>query len=207
LNSSTLLLSDPSNLAIRLGIRLPESIVAKMVVTADASNAWSLSQSGLIYLPLSTLYTHPILVPGSTQVFLSTNPCNAGLAQGTVNINNIGAGKLTYAVTTISSALTASVSSGVAPSTITFTMEPGRLINVTRQAGTNLAVITGPGAANLQGQSLDISLASVEAINIPPVIRVYMNYRNADQRGVIFPVPTTPNNSSIATQITAGANI
>ena len=204
-NSSTLLVSDPNNLAIRLGIRMPENIVAKMVVTADGSNAWSLSQSGLIYLPLSTLYTYPILAPSSTQVFLSTNPCNPGLAQATITINNLGSGKLTYAVKTISSALTTAVSSGVAPSTITFTMEPGRLVNVNRLSGTNLASITAPGI-NLLGQALDVALASNEAINVPPVIRVYMNYRNPDQRGLIFPVPTTPNNSPIATMITAAAN-
>ncbi len=126
-NSSTLLISNPSNLAIRLGIRLPENIVAKMVMTSDGTNAWSLSQSGLIYLPLSTLYQYPILSVNSTQVFLTQNPCNPGLAQATVNVSNIGGGKLTYAVTTINSALTAQVSTGVAPSTITFTMEPGRL--------------------------------------------------------------------------------
>src|SRR5438067_9967115 len=122
-------------------MRLPENIVAKMVMTADGSDAWSLSQSGLIYLPLSTLFKHPILSVDSTQVFLTTNPCNPGLAQAAVRVSNIGAGKLTYAVTTVSSALTAQVSTGVAPSTVTFTMEPGRLTNVTRQAGTNLAVI------------------------------------------------------------------
>ncbi len=47
-----------------------------------------------------------------------------------------------------------------------------------------------------------MTLSSPNAINIPPVIRVYMNYRQSDQRGVIFPVPTTPNtnpnNSAIA---------
>ena len=201
-NSSTLLLTDPNNLGIRYGIRMPESIVAKIVATADGSNAWSLSQSGLIYLPLSTLFTKPIIAPSVTQVFLSQNPCNPGIAQGTITINNVGAGKLTFAVTTISSALTSSVSTGVAPGNITFTMEPGRLTNVTRQAGTNLAVITGAGAVSLQGQSFDVTIASNESINIPPVIRVYMNNRNSDQRGVIFPIATTPNNSPTAPSIT-----
>ena len=199
-NSSTLLLSDPGNLAIRLGIRMPESIVAKMVVTSDGADAWSLSQSGLLYLPLSTLFTRPIIAPSATQVFLSQNPCNPGLAQGTISINNAGAGKLTFAVTTISPALTSSVSTGVAPGNITFTMEPGRITTVTRQAGTNLIVIAG--GASQQGQPFDVTLASNDAINIPPVIRVYMNYRNADQRGVIFPVPTTPNNSPVVASLT-----
>lgn len=201
-NSSTLLFSDPTNLAIRMGIRLPENIVAKMVMTSDGKNAWSLSVSGLTYLPLSTLYQNPILAVDTTQVFLTQNPCNPGLAQGTVHVTNIGGGKLTYAVVTLNSALTAQVSTGVAPSAITFTMEPGRL-NVLRQAGTNLVT----GAVTLSGQSLDVSLASLNAINIPPVLRVYMNYRNSDQRGIIFPLPTTPNNSPNATNITPTANV
>ena len=195
-NSSTLLVADSTNLGIGLGIRLPESIVAKMVMTSDGANAWSLSASGLIYLPWSTLHNFPILTPSSTQVFLTRNPCNPGLAQATLQMGNTGAGKLTFAVNTISAALTTSVSTGVAPSTITFTMEPGRL-NVLRQAGTNLVT----GAVTLQGQSLDVTFASPEAINLPPVVRVYMNFRNSDQRGVIFPVPVTPNNSPAANQI------
>jgi YVTN family beta-propeller protein len=196
-NSSTLLVSDPANLAIRLGIRMPESIVAKMIISSDGTSAWALSASGVLYLPLGNLYKYPILMPSTTQIFLSQNPCNPGLAQGTVQVSNLGTGKLTFAVTTISSALTSSVSSGVAPSTITFTMEPGRL-NVVRQPGTNLVT----GAVTLQGQPLDVSLASNEAINIPPVIRVYMNYRSSDQRGIIFPIQVTPNNSPTANTIT-----
>jgi YVTN family beta-propeller protein len=201
-NSSTLLISDPNNLAIHLGIRLPESIVAKVVILHDGSSAWSLSQSGLIYLPLSTLYNYPIIAPAATHVFLTQNPCNPGLAQAKLQINNLGAGKLTYAVTTISSALTTDVSSGVAPSTITFTMEPGRL-NVVRQAGTNLVT----GAVTLSGQSLDVSLSAPQAINLPPVIRVYMNFRNPDQRGEIFPLPTIPNNSPNFTKINTNATL
>ena len=198
-NSSTLLVSDPGNLAIKLGIRLPESIVANMVMTSDGANAWGLSQSGLIWLPLSTLYQYPILAVDTTQVFLTRNPCNPGVVQCTVRVSNIGGGKLTYAVATINSALTAQVSTGVAPSTITFTMAQR---NVTRQAGTNLVT----GAVTLSGQSLDVSLISRNAVNIPPILRVYMNFRNPDQRGVIFPLPTTPNNSPAATTITTTAN-
>ena len=52
--ASTLLINDPTNLGIRLGIRLPESIVAKMVMLSDGSEAWGLSDSGMIHLPLGT---------------------------------------------------------------------------------------------------------------------------------------------------------
>ena len=46
--ASTLLISDSRNLGINLGIKLPESIVARMVVSGDGANAWGLSESGLI---------------------------------------------------------------------------------------------------------------------------------------------------------------
>src|SRR5262249_55177256 len=66
--AAVLLISDPRNLAIQLGINLPESIVAKMVMTKDGNDAWGLSSSGVIHLPLSTLYNYPILMPETTTV-------------------------------------------------------------------------------------------------------------------------------------------
>src|SRR5689334_17190131 len=85
--ASTLLINDPTNLGIRLGIRLPESIVAKMVLLSDGSEAWGLSDSGIIDLPLGKLYDYPILSPETTQVFLSQDDCNRGIASGALRVN------------------------------------------------------------------------------------------------------------------------
>ena len=189
--SSTLLVNDPTNLAIRLGIKLPESIVAKMVMTGDGSQAWGLSDSGLVHMPLGNLYNYPILAPQTTEVFLAMDDCNRGVASGALQINNLGKGKLTFSVATnVGSALVYSQSSGLAPATISFSMEPGRS-GVVRQGGTNIWT----GAGTSQGVPLNVTLSSPEAINIPNMIRVYMNYRQSDQRGVIYPIPTVPNNS------------
>jgi YVTN family beta-propeller protein len=189
--SSTLLVNDPANLAIRLGIKLPESIVAKMVMTGDGSQAWGLSDSGLVHMPLGNLYNYPILAPQTTEVFLAMDDCNRGVATGALQINNLGKGKLTFSVATnVGSALVYRQTSGVAPASITFSMEPGRS-GVVRQGGTNIWT----GAGTSQGVPLNVTLSSPEAINIPNMIRVYMNYRQSDQRGVIYPIPTVPNNS------------
>src|SRR5260221_4914763 len=83
------------------------------------------------------------------------------------------------------------------PGTITFTMEPGRT-GVTRQYGTNL--YSGGGATN-SGTPLNLNLASPEAINIPNTIRVYMNNRQSDQRGVVYPLPVMPTNTEGLTDI------
>jgi hypothetical protein len=200
--SSTLLVNDPTNLAIRLGIKLPESIVAKIVMLADGSEAWGLSDSGLIHLPLGHLYDYPILVPQTTQVFLAMDDCNRGVASGTLQVNNLGKGRLTYTVAASpSAALVYKQSSGLAPSTLTFTMEPGRS-GVVRQPGTNIWT----GAGTQQGTPVNLTLASPEAINIPNTIRVYMNYRLSDQRGVIYPVPTTLNNNAAGTAANTSGN-
>lgn len=183
--ASTLLISHPRNLAVRLGIKIPESIVAKMLITSDGTQAWGLSESGLIHLPLATLYDYPILMPETTTVFLAVDECNRGLARAKVRILNAGQGSLTFSVPDTTAALVAQTASGVAPSEITFTLEPGRT-SVTRQYGTNLY----SGSATNQGNALNINLASNDAINIPNTIRVFMNVRQADQRGIVFPVPT-----------------
>ena len=198
--ASTLLVSDSQNLGIRLGIKMAESIISKMVMTSDGANAWGLSESGLIYLPLSTLYDYPILQPETTTVFLAVDECNRGVATARIRINNLGKGRLTFSVPNTGTALIAEVTSGLAPAEIKFTMEPGRA-GVVRQAGTNLTT----GSSVLQGSAFNVSLASLEAINIPNNIRVYMNYRNPDQRGVIYPVPTTPNNSPSSQAFPFGA--
>ena len=187
-NASTLLVSDPTNLSIRLGIKVPESIVARLVATSDGANAWASSESGLVHLPLSTLYDYPILVPDQNVVFLAQDDCNRGIATAAVKVNNIGKGKMTFSVPTTGTALAASVDTGLAPATMTLTMDPGRIAN-NRQAGTNLY-------NGNNGTPLAINLASPEAINIPNTILVYMNYRQSDQRGQVFPVAVTPNGNN-----------
>ncbi|MDX1980533.1 MAG: hypothetical protein SFV51_09715 [Bryobacteraceae bacterium] len=186
--ASTLLISDARNLAVKLGIKIPESIIAQMVVTSDGTRAWGLSESGLLYLPLSTLYDYPIIQPETTTVFLAVDECNRGVARSSVRINNIGGGKLTFSVPNLGAALVAQISSGVAPSEITFVMEAGRS-NVTRQAGTNLYT----GGAQNTGNAINVNLASLDAINLPPTIRVFMNSRLKDMRGVVYPLSTVPN--------------
>ncbi len=186
--ASTLLVSDANNLRVRLGIKLPENIVAKMAITSDGADVWAASESGLLHLPLSTLNSHPMIMPDTSVVFLAQDDCNRGLAQASVKINNIGAGTLTFAVQDTGNALEARAISGMAPANIVFTMDPGRGL-VTRLGGTNL--YTG-GATNV-GQAIPVNLQSRDAINIPNTILVYMNYRQSDQRGIVFPLPVTAN--------------
>jgi DNA-binding beta-propeller fold protein YncE len=181
--ASTLLIGSSRNLGVQLGIKIPESIIAKMLITSDGSEAWGLSESGLIHMPLGKLYTYPILMPASKTVFLAQDNCTRGVPKTTLAINNIGGGNLTFSVPDTTAALVSQANTGVAPATITFQMQVGT--TVTRQPGTNLY----SGSASNSGTPLSVNLSSPNAINIPNTILVYMNYRQTDQRGVVYPVP------------------
>jgi YVTN family beta-propeller protein len=187
--ANVLYVTNPRNLGVRLGIRLKESILGAMAITQDGADVFAISESGLIHLPVSTLFDYPILQAETTQVFLAVDNCNKRISRAEVNIANLGKGRLSYSIPNTTTALVMQQSSGLAPSKITFTMEPGRS-GVVRQPGTNLFTNAGGGG----GTAINITLQSIDAINYPNVIRVYMNYRERDQRGIIFPLPVTLNN-------------
>jgi YVTN family beta-propeller protein len=184
--ADALIVMSSRNLGVRLGIRMPESILGKIVLTSDAEIMVASSESGIIVIPIGRLFDEPILSPESTTVFLASDLCNKGIARASVKINNLGSGKLTYTVPATTTALVTEVTSGLAPSSIDFVMEPGRS-GVQRRPGTNF--FTGATFGN--ATPINVVLNSREAVNFPNVIRVYMNFREADQRGVIYPVATT----------------
>ena len=62
-NTSQIMLSDPDNLLISLGLQLPENLAGKMVITSDGATVYAMSQSGVVVLPVSTIYDNPIAVP------------------------------------------------------------------------------------------------------------------------------------------------
>jgi YVTN family beta-propeller protein len=188
--ANVLYIANPRNLGVSLGIKLPQSILGKMVATSDGNDVFAVSESGIIRLPISTLFDNPILQPDTTQVFLALDDCNKGLAKARVNVSNLGNGKLTFSVPTATTALVTQATSGVVPAGVDFIMEPGRS-GVIRQPGTNLFT----NAAGGGGTPINITLASHEAINYPNTVRVYMNYRQSDQRGIIYPRPVSPNNN------------
>ena len=104
-------------------------------------------------------------------------------------MTNLGKGRLSYSIPNTTTALVMQVSSGLAPSSVTMTMDSGRS-GVVRQPGTNLFTNAGGGG----GAAINVTVSSNDAINYPNSIRVYMNYRVRDQRGVIYPLPVALNN-------------
>jgi uncharacterized protein (TIGR03437 family) len=96
-NTSQLLVSDPDNLFIRLGLQLPENLTGKMVITSDGATIYALSQSGFLVIPVSTIYDNPIAVIDSPAALVAYDQCGVTAAKRTaeVVVRNAGKGRLT----------------------------------------------------------------------------------------------------------------
>jgi uncharacterized protein (TIGR03437 family) len=187
-NASQLMMNDPNNLLIRMGFQLPENLAGKMVISSDGSNAYALSDSGFIILPLGTIFQSPLAVPSSDVLWLAGDPCSvAAQGTGTITLNNPGLGRISATAQLLqytginnqvspgqaSPATAPSVRSGqVAGSPqLTFKYNPG--------LGSGFGTFTPPH---------DFLIQSPEAINIPDRVRVYQNYHSSEAAGTILPI-------------------
>src|SRR5262249_14725232 len=93
---SRLLLNDPDNLLINLGIQLPENLAGKMVMTSDGSMIYALSESGFTTLPVSTIYQNPIAMPAASVALVSNDQCGVSPNKTVpVQVSNAGQGRMT----------------------------------------------------------------------------------------------------------------
>jgi hypothetical protein len=99
-NVSQLLVNDPTNLLIHMGIQLPENLAGKMVIDKAGDTIYALSDSGFITLPVSTISSYPLIGVDSTLVSVVNDQCGvtAKLASSVKNAVNSGKGNLTVTV-------------------------------------------------------------------------------------------------------------
>ncbi|HWZ31346.1 MAG TPA: hypothetical protein VNX18_08440 [Bryobacteraceae bacterium] len=180
--ASQLMLSDPDNLLVHMGIQLPENLAGRMVISADGSNAYALSDSGFAILPLGTIFRSPLAVPATTVALLNFDPCgvNASTAAAAIAINNAGTGRVTATAQLLQ--LTGQVNP---PSPLTAPSVRNSSSGFTFSY--NASATRGLGTVN---PPHDFLIQSPEAINIPDHVRVYENSRVSEARGSIVPIPT-----------------
>jgi uncharacterized protein (TIGR03437 family) len=183
---SQLMVEDPGNLLINLGIQLPENLSGKLVISADGTNAYALSDSGFTMLPLSTLMQNPIAVPTTPVALLTSDPCGvtSATSSATVSVNNAGKGSLTAtaALLRYSNANTATESSATTAPSV-------------RTSGSSLVFSFNSAAAKQRGTITpphDFLLTSAQAINLPNSVRAYENARDSDARGTVLPIAIGP---------------
>ncbi len=180
-NVGQLMMADPDNLLIAMGIQMPEFFAGKMVVSADGTNAYGLSDSGFVALPLSTISQSAVAEPATDVLLLANDQCGVSTTStSALAINNSGKVKATVSATLlqysgVGGQASASTEPSVRPSQsgLSFVFDP--------------TLNKGYGTIN---PPHDFLLQSTDAINIPDRVRVYQNFRDSDDRGTILPIAT-----------------
>jgi uncharacterized protein (TIGR03437 family) len=227
-NVSQLMINDPDNLLIQTALQMPENLAGQMVVSADGVNAFVISESGFVSLPLGQMSQNPIADLDQTVVLLANDQCGvtADLQTARLDVRNRGAGRFTTSASLLQQTNTgpAGIAGGagggavgggvviiVPPVTIPGqTAPPAATLPGGQQTGTNVSIANTAPRVQIQntasGSTLTISYNTVnrgigtvspvhqyvvqsnEAINIPPTIQIFQNYRNTEARGDIVPV-------------------
>ena len=229
-NVSQLMLNDPDNLLIYMGLQMPENLAGKMVITSDGGTIYALSESGFVILPMSSLRNSPIAEPVSTAALLIDDLCRAYFDRrtGGVDVRNTGRGRLTVRAEILQTTPTGP--GGIGGVGGPGGGLPGGVVIVIPGAppGTQVPVPpTLPGGAATQrnpavvataplvratntsdGGRVDLTFSSAatartpgtvagghtvliqsnEAVNIPPAVRVFQNFRDTESRGDVVPI-------------------
>jgi uncharacterized protein (TIGR03437 family) len=169
--TSVLQIMRSASLTPELGLRIPEPITSKLIVSPDGGTLFANSSSGLLVIPVGQLPNLPILDVSITNVVLSVDMCNRTIATATVQIRNAGGGRMTFGATVNNAAAPVILNqrTGVAPATLNISFDP-RTVTV---RGTLQYIV---------------HLVSPEAVNIEPAILVNLNFRDVSDRGTIMPL-------------------
>ena len=161
------------NLTVLDRLKLPENTTGKSVLKSDASVLYSVSDSGVLVLPVGNLKAWPRLSASVSDLFFRGNFCDRASASQTLTITDPGGGATAFTITTSNPNVTVSPSSGTTPATVTVTVDPNAFLS---QTGTS---------------TVTLSLSSSTAVNLPPTVRVLINVAKPEQRGTILNVPGT----------------
>ena len=184
-NASQMTVNTPDTMLIQLGIKLPENLNGKMVITSDGATAYAISQSGFIVLPIGTMKNQPLGMPDSTVALLASDQCGvtAALNSATIAVRDIGGGKITVTVQALAATTT---SPTVRATARTYGGD------VTAQFSAVAARTLGTAAAD------QLLIQATEAVNIIPAVRVFQNTRNAEATGTILPIDWGASSSGLA---------
>jgi uncharacterized protein (TIGR03437 family) len=174
-NTSQLTVNTPDTMLIQLGVKLPQGLSGKLVITSDGATAYAISQSGFIVLPVGTLRNQPLAIPDSNVALLASDQCGVltGQNSAAIPVRDAGGGRIT---------VTAQVQTPAATSATVRTTSRTYGADVTAQFSAAAARTLGTAAPD------QLLIQANEAVNVVPTVRVFQNSRNTEARGTILPI-------------------
>lgn len=151
-------------------LQLPENTTGKSVMTSDSNIMYSVSDSGVLVLPVGNLDNSPRLAASTKVMAFRGNFCDRNVATQTLTITDPGGGNTPFSIKSTTPGITVSPSTGVTPAVVQVRVDPNAFSN---QKGTVTAAL---------------QITSSVAVNIPPTVSVKVNSQEPAQRGSFIEV-------------------
>jgi uncharacterized protein (TIGR03437 family) len=164
---------DADNLYVRESLSMPENITGRSLMTAASDIIYSISDSGVLVLPVGRLKQLHRVAATQTDLVVRGNFCNRAVISQSLTITDPGGGNTDFTVSSNVTGVTISPSSGITPATVQVRVDPSAFQN---QNGT---------------VTVSLNISSGTAVNIPQAVRLLVNSRNPDQRGTFVDIPGT----------------
>jgi uncharacterized protein (TIGR03437 family) len=166
---------DTDNLTVRERLRLAENLAGRSVFSPDMNTLYAISDSGVTVLPIGSLNTARRVAARQEQLLFPANNCDNRVITAVLNIDDLGGGRTDFTLSVPSSAkgVRFSQTSGTTPASITVQVDPSAFRSDT---GTTAVPVT---------------ITSGGAVNIPDSVRLLINTKEPDQRGVVASLPGT----------------
>jgi uncharacterized protein (TIGR03437 family) len=190
----SLLVLDADNLNVRDRIQLPENLAGKSAFNSDESILYSISDSGILVLPMAQLDKAPRVMSSSEDVVFRGNFCASGPITQQVDIVDPAGNATPFTICVAGSSsgcsvqgITISPSSGMTPARVKITIDPSLLGTIT---GTNAYPfeILSASAVNMPAPPSRGRTESYTA-NVRSRFRVLVNNRVPENRGAFFNLP------------------
>ena len=170
-SAPVLMIVDADNLALRERLYLPENLAGKSVLASDGSVMYSVSDSGLLALPVGSLEQVRRIHIAQEDVVFRGSFCNQSVATQEIAVTDSSGARTDFTLTASASGISISPESGMTPAVVRISVDPNAFQD---QHGTVTA---------------QIAVRSAQAVNVPPSLRVLINNREPDQRGTLVNVP------------------
>lgn len=160
-----LLVLDADNLAVKERWQLPENTSGKSVLNSDSSLMYSISDSGILIIPIGRANQIPRVVASKETLSFRGNYCERRVSVQEVTLSDPSGANVDFSLSTTQAGISISPAAGVTPATVRISVDPTAFQN---QKGTVSAAI---------------DVKTERGVNVPAQIRVLINNREPDQRG------------------------
>lgn len=168
-----LTVADSDNLTVRERIQLPENLGGRSVFNSDLSILYAISDSGVTVLPVGSLAASPRVSTLEEQLLFQATSCDNGTIKRTLNVVDLSGRRtdFTLSVPAGTNGIKIGQSSGSTPAQVTIEIDPTAFRG---QTGTTV---------------VPLSVQSNGSVGIASPVRLLVNTKDPDQRGIIHSLP------------------